>query len=40
MVGCSRFEVSMEHTSILHEFANNVLHNLFKPLLLSFIWDS
>src|SRR6478672_11923169 len=26
----------MEHTSILHEFANNVLHNLFKPLLLFF----
>jgi uncharacterized protein len=25
----------MEH-SILHEFANNVLHNLFKPLLLFF----
>jgi len=26
----------MEHTSIFHEFANNVLHNLFKPLLLFF----
>src|SRR5262245_51480474 len=26
----------MEHASILHEFANNVLHNLFKPLLLFF----
>ena len=25
----------MDH-SILHEFANNVLHNLFKPLLLFF----
>src|ERR1041385_3127519 len=26
----------MEHASIFHEFANNVLHNLFKPLLLFF----
>jgi hypothetical protein len=26
----------MENASILHEFANNVLHNLFKPLLLFF----
>src|SRR6185369_6738279 len=36
IAGCNPFEVSMEHTSILHEFANNVLHNLFKPLLLFF----
>jgi len=28
--------MEMEHASILHEFANNVVHNLFKPLLLFF----